>query len=86
MFTIESEAIFKVLFIIKFKGGFVKWYTQQNQMLYRLRHLTTMEYLSITNSSDQEFLLTMEKNYEKASLFRFELIFSTLTLYNREKA
>ena len=31
-------------------------------------------------------MLTTEKKYEKASLFKFELIYSTLTFYNRDKA
>ena len=34
----------------------------------------------------QRFLLSLESDVSKASLFRFELIFSTLTVYNREKA
>lgn len=39
VFTIESQSITK--------GGLVRWNTYQNPAMYRLRNLTTMQYLSV---------------------------------------
>lgn len=50
MFTIESEMMFK--------GGMVRWSTPENRYSYRLRHLTTREYLVVVPVSETDYAVT----------------------------
>lgn len=74
-----------------YQGGLVKWDTPMISSSYRLRHLTTKKYLKVIEEKKEgeeklRYVLSSVSDYSKASLFHFELIFSTLTTYNREKA
>ena len=78
MFVVESENMQY--------GGIVEW---ENQ--YRLRHLTTNMYLSLgvimkgtseVEMDEKSRCLVLQKQVKKASLFKFELIYSTLVSRN----
>lgn len=49
-------------------------------------NVNNVENSNVQLSDKQKFIVSLESEVSKASLFRFELIFSTLTVYNREKA
>lgn len=66
------------------KGGLVEW-----DNVYRLRHLTTHCYLSLVVMGTSEGLnddryLVLQPDPARASLFTFELIYSTLISRNRQ--
>ncbi|EAR92909.2 zinc finger, C2H2 type family protein (macronuclear) [Tetrahymena thermophila SB210] len=76
MFVIESQNMMQ--------GGLVEW-----DNMYRLRHLTTNQYLSLVVMGTNEVVqddrcLVLQTDPEKASYFKFELIYSTLISRNRK--